>query len=662
MSGPAAAASTSTSTGGTPCGPTPSRKRPSTADHTGPPPPPPHLTGPARSARLGSTPPPTPASTGGPDLRGTSPRSPYPGTGPGDARPGKRTCCPQAPGGRPTRRRREAPDRCAPHPAFRDSLISIQISTEDTRSIQQPPSSRSSRYSPRSRPEVTPAAVTRSPSSTTRASIGVVPVASSRSSPRRWVVAGRPSISPAIASTIEPPQTVATVSPGRSSASSSRAGKPVSRVRPRMTGMLSSVASFSSGRRPTAPGTTTRSACCGSSRAVACRDSVPSPLGTSRAPSAETSSTSSAPPVTIPPALSTSYGAMTSSGSNPSNNTICASMTGSVLLVLGRLDASRGRRTPEQAGLPWSNGFSPRPLTRSCAARHRLGPLGRNEWYPYRVAMHTVAVLALDKVIPFDLSTPIEVFTRPRLPGCADSTAPIPDQVLDALRQAAANGTRIASICSGAFILAATGLLDGHRATTHWLAAALLAELPPAIDVDPDVLYVDNGQLLTSAGAAAGLALCLHLIRRDHGSAVAADAARLSVMPLEREGGQAQFIVHDQPPTPRGSILEPVLRWMEDNCGKDLTLDDMATHAGMSTRTLNRRFREQTGTTPTQWLLRIRIRQAQHLLEATDRPVDRIASQVGFGSPTAFRDRFKRIVGTSPNAYRAAFHTPGAKT
>src|SRR6266498_4113064 len=141
MSGPAAAASTSTSTGGTPCGPTPSRKRPSTADHTGPPPPPPHLTGPARSARLGSTPPPTPASTGGPDLRGTSPRSPYPGTGPGDARPGKRTCCPQAPGGRPTRRRREAPDRCAPHPAFRDSLISIQISTEDTRSIQQPPSS-----------------------------------------------------------------------------------------------------------------------------------------------------------------------------------------------------------------------------------------------------------------------------------------------------------------------------------------------------------------------------------------------------------------------------------------------------------------------------------------------------------------------------------------
>jgi transcriptional regulator GlxA family with amidase domain len=318
--------------------------------------------------------------------------------------------------------------------------------------------------------------------------------------------------------------------------------------------------------------------------------------------------------------------------------------------------------------------------------------------------MHTVTVLALDNVIPFDLSTPIEVFTRTRLPdgrpayrvricaatpavdagtftlqapwgldalseadtiilpGCADPTAPIPDDVLDALRQAAAGGTRIASICSGAFILAATGLLDGHRATTHWLAADTLAKLHPSIEVDPNVLYVDNGQFLTSAGAAAGLDLCLHLIRRDHGSAVAADAARLSVMPLEREGGQAQFIIHDQPPTPRGSVLEPVLRWMQDNADTDLTLKDIAEHAGMSTRTLNRRFREQAGTTPLEWLHRTRIRQAQYLLEGTDHPVDRIASQVGFGSPTAFRDRFKRVVGTSPNAYRAAFRGPATET
>ncbi|GIJ61037.1 GlxA family transcriptional regulator [Virgisporangium aurantiacum] len=316
--------------------------------------------------------------------------------------------------------------------------------------------------------------------------------------------------------------------------------------------------------------------------------------------------------------------------------------------------------------------------------------------------MHTVAVVALDRVLPFDLATPIEVFTRIRLPGdrpayrvrvcgaaptvdagaftlrapwgldglrgadtivlpgCADPTAPVPDEVIAALRTAAADGARIASICVGAFILAATGLLNGQRATTHWIAAGVLAERYPEIEVDPGVLYVDNGQFLTSAGAAAGLDLCLYLIRRDHGSAVAAESARLAVMPLEREGGQAQFVVHDRPPAPRGSELEPVLRWMQDNAARDLTLDDIAAHAGMSTRTLNRRFREQTGTTPLQWLLRSRIRRAQHLLEATDEPVDRIAAQVGFGSPTAFRDRFKRIVGTSPQTYRAAFHTSAA--
>lgn len=311
--------------------------------------------------------------------------------------------------------------------------------------------------------------------------------------------------------------------------------------------------------------------------------------------------------------------------------------------------------------------------------------------------MHTVVILALDQVIPFDLATPIEVFTRTRLPdgrepyrvrvcgpapsvdagvfalqapyglealaeadtivvpGRSDVLLPVPDEVIDALRDAADRGTRIASICSGAFVLAATGLLDGHRATTHWLAGALFSELHPKIQVDPDVLYVDNGQFLTSAGAAAGLDLCLHMIRCDHGSAVAADAARLSVMPLEREGGQAQFIVHDQPPVPRGSLFEPLLRWMEDNAGRDLTLNEIAAHIGMSTRTLNRRFREHTGTTPLQWLHRARIRQAQYLLEATTHPVERIATQVGFGSSTSFRDRFKRVVGTSPHSYRSAF-------
>ncbi|TRO69811.1 GlxA family transcriptional regulator [Streptomyces sp. IB201691-2A2] len=311
--------------------------------------------------------------------------------------------------------------------------------------------------------------------------------------------------------------------------------------------------------------------------------------------------------------------------------------------------------------------------------------------------MHTVAVLVLDQVIPFDLAAPIDTFNWARLPdgrapyrvkvcsvaeevsagpfnvrapyglealaeadtivvpGTADPTVPLPPGVAEALCAAAANGTRIASICVGAFIFAATGLLDGQRATTHWIAAADLAAMYPKVTVDPNVLYVDNGQFLTSAGAAAAMDMCLHMIRLDYGSAVAAHAARMSVMPLEREGGQAQFIVHAQPPAPAGTTMEPLLSWLEEHSDRDLTLDDIAARAGMSARTLNRRFREQTGTTPLQWLHLARVRRAQHLLETTTHPVERIAVQTGFGSPTAFRDRFKRVVGTSPQAYRRAF-------
>lgn len=311
--------------------------------------------------------------------------------------------------------------------------------------------------------------------------------------------------------------------------------------------------------------------------------------------------------------------------------------------------------------------------------------------------MHTVAVLALDQVIPFDLSTPIEVFSRTRLPdgrpgyqvrvcaereevdagafalrapwrleglqdadtiivpGVTDLTAPLSPAVRDALLSAADDGTRIASVCTGIFPLASTGLLDGLRGTTHWRAAGLLAALHPDLDVDPDVLYVDNGQFLTSAGAAAGMDLCLHMIRRDYGSAVAADAARLSVMPLEREGGQAQFIVHDHTPAPHGTELEALLTWLRGNLARDLTLADIAAQSGTSTRTLIRRFRDQTGVTPLQWLHRARIRQAQHLLETTDHSVERIGHQVGFGSPTTFRDRFKRTTGVSPQTYRRTF-------
>lgn len=311
--------------------------------------------------------------------------------------------------------------------------------------------------------------------------------------------------------------------------------------------------------------------------------------------------------------------------------------------------------------------------------------------------VHTVAVLALDGVIPFDLATPVEAFGRARLPGgrpcyrvlvCAERpevetgtftlraprgldaltaadtviipgiaqpTTPLSPDSRAALIAAAARGARIASICSGAFPFAATGLLDGLRATTHWMAAELLAARHPAIEVDPNVLYVDNGQFLTSAGAAAGVDMCLHLIRRDHGSAVAADAARQAVMPLEREGGQAQFIPHDHTPIPTGAALEPTLLWIQENLSRPLTLADIAAHAGVSARTLLRRFTDQTGSTPLQWVHRARVRRAQQLLETSSDSVELIADRVGFGSPAGFRERFKRTTGVSPHAYRRAF-------
>ena len=307
--------------------------------------------------------------------------------------------------------------------------------------------------------------------------------------------------------------------------------------------------------------------------------------------------------------------------------------------------------------------------------------------------MHLVAVLALDGVVPFDLSVPVEVFGRVRhpdgspayevrvcgpapevdaglftmrvphaletvaeagtvvVPGVSDIAAPVPPAVLEALRSAPG---RVVSLCVGAFTLAAAGVLDGRGATTHWAAAAELARRHPSVRVDPDVLFVDEGDVLTSAGAAAGLDLCLHVVRRDHGAAAAGRTARLSVAPLERSGGQAQFIAHE-PPGPAGSSLAPVLSWLAENLHGPLTLADIAARASMSTRSLSRHFREQTGTTPRAWLNRHRVRQAQRLLEESDRAVEEVGRLVGFTSPTAFRERFRGVVGVSPRDYRKAY-------
>jgi transcriptional regulator GlxA family with amidase domain len=203
-------------------------------------------------------------------------------------------------------------------------------------------------------------------------------------------------------------------------------------------------------------------------------------------------------------------------------------------------------------------------------------------------------------------------------------------------------------------VLAATGALDGLRATTHWRAAPELARRHPEIDVDPDVLYVDNGHTLTSAGAAAGLDLCLRHVRRDLGADAAARVAREVVMPLERAGGQAQFVVHE-PPAGGHTSFAPLLAWMEQNLSQDVGLPALARQAAMSTRTLSRRFREQVGTTPARWIVEARVRRAQRLLEKTYLSVEMVAAESGFGSAAGMREHFAGIVGTTPLDYRRSF-------
>ena len=314
--------------------------------------------------------------------------------------------------------------------------------------------------------------------------------------------------------------------------------------------------------------------------------------------------------------------------------------------------------------------------------------------------MHTIAVLALPDTIAFDLSTPVETFGRLVLPsgepgyrvlvcgtepvvsagpmrigtdhgieaaagadtivvpGRNDVTVGTSEDVLHTLKSAYAAGTRIASICSGAFTLAEAGLLDGKRATTHWLAADLFRATFPTVDLDPDVLYVDEGQVLTSAGASAGLDLCLHMVARDYGATVAAYAARLAVAPLHRSGGQAQFILRNTAPAKHiaeRTELDDVLVWIEQEAHRDLTLGDIAKRAVMSVRTLNRRFQAETGQTPMQWVTGVRVRHAQQLLEGTAHGVEKIGRDVGFSSPANFREQFRRLTGVAPQSYRNTF-------
>ncbi|TDC44107.1 helix-turn-helix domain-containing protein [Micromonospora sp. KC213] len=279
----------------------------------------------------------------------------------------------------------------------------------------------------------------------------------------------------------------------------------------------------------------------------------------------------------------------------------------------------------------------PRYSFRVCA--ERPGPVPTGAGYAMLVEAGLAALREADTVI---------------VPGWQPPDAPVPPNVTEALRDAHQRGARIVAICTGAFVLAQAGLLDGRRATTHWRSAARFAAAFPEVQVDPDVLFVDHGDVATSAGTGAGIDLCLHLVRSDHGAAYAAQIARRMVLPPHREGSQLQYAAQPAPARADES-LAPLLEWATSHLDTQLTLGHLAERAGLSSRTLARRFTEQLGTSPGQWLLNQRLDAARILLEQTDLPVEAIATRVGLASAVNLRRRFRAHLGTTPGAYRRTF-------
>lgn len=285
--------------------------------------------------------------------------------------------------------------------------------------------------------------------------------------------------------------------------------------------------------------------------------------------------------------------------------------------------------------------------------RPEVGP----DWYDFEVVSVDAgpirAVAGLTITAPTDL-TRLTTAGTIVVPGWRDPAEPPPQRLLDAIVQGHAAGARIMSICSGVFVVAASGLLDGKAATTHWRYTDQLRTAYPTIDVQPDVLYVDNGSVLTSAGSAAGLDLGLHLIRRDYGTAIANTVARRLVVAPHRDGGQAQFVG----PTVAESgphALAKTIDWAVENLDQSLTVETLANHANMTGRTFARRFRADLGTTPHHWLTQQRITRAQNLLETTNNNIDEIARQCGFGSAATLRHHFSRATKTTPTRYRSRF-------
>ncbi|SPL91784.1 Transcriptional regulator, AraC family [[Actinomadura] parvosata subsp. kistnae] len=245
------------------------------------------------------------------------------------------------------------------------------------------------------------------------------------------------------------------------------------------------------------------------------------------------------------------------------------------------------------------------------------------------------------------------------VPAWPPLDAPAPEPLLAALREAAGRGARVLTICTGAFLAAAAGLLDGRRATTHWQFAGLLARRHPRVRVDPGILYVEDGPVLSSAGAAAGIDACLHLVRLEHGAATANALARRLVVPAHRSGGQAQYVEAPMPSPRTPYELAELLDWMQQHLDRPLTVETLAARAAMSPRTFARRFKALTGTTPHRWLLERRLQLAEELLEGTELSVDAVAVRAGFGGADGLRHHFAARRGVAPAAYRRAFrHHP----
>ena len=282
------------------------------------------------------------------------------------------------------------------------------------------------------------------------------------------------------------------------------------------------------------------------------------------------------------------------------------------------------------------------------------------DWYDLAVCSATVGPLRVVGGFTLTAEHGLDVFAAAQtviVPGVADVHGTIAPEVVAALRAAHRAGSRIVSICSGAFALAAAGLLDGRRATTHWRYAELLHSRYPAVDVDADVLYVDGGDVLTSAGSAAGLDLCLHLVRKDFGPSVANMVARRLVVAPHRDGGQAQFVEAAVTPIPDDDRVSRSMAWALTNITQPITVESLARQAHMATRTYTRHFQRCQGTSPLRWLITQRVQASLVLLEGSDAGIEGIARSVGFENATTYRQHFRRAMRTSPSGYRRSFRS-----